>query len=343
MKAKLFFPLLVLLLAAFFLFPAAAAEYSGDAINEAAGGVEDPYPGYDIQYSLDTESGELRIYCGASGDREMQSFNSTDWLPWLADGLRDKIRTATIEEGVLSLARLTFRGCENLKTVYLPASITSIEDSVFHGCTSLETIYFEGNRQDFKKIEYDEVQNSPIAGTDARELIHYGESITVLLENQEGKVFDSYKIYSYFAGERYTVTPEAIDHMTYIGRKDEYKGKFREGDDREIVLTYECEHEYEIADLTKPCGSFCIYCTGDDPATEDEHLWEYTNEQKRSFLQPGIEEKYCLVCGTERYTEKYAYIWYVLVALGGILVLGGIALAIILPIRRRKKMKDLTW
>ena len=345
MKKTIFLITLLTLFACLFLLPAAAAVYEGDAVNRAE--VNEQVAFNDIQYRLDTDTGELRIFCGAAGEQPMLSYVNIKWVPWLSEELRGEVETVVIERGVTAIGKNAFFGCENLREVYIPDSVKLIEESVFYGCNALEKIHFAGSKLTFEKeVSYLETRNyieKDGGRLDALSFVEYGESITVELRNQDGVLFDSYTVGGYKIGDAYRVEPKEIAHMTYSGKKEAYDGRFRKGDDTTLVLTYTCAHAFAVADPTRPCGSFCTYCGGNDPDTMDAHDWHYLENQSRGLFREERVDRYCKTCGADDFQQKAPLILPILIVLGGLLVLGGIALAIILPIRRKKKMKDLTW
>ena len=51
----------------------------------------------------------------------------------------------------------------------------------------------------------------------------------------------------------------------------------------------------------------------------------------------------CTVCGATHSEYAQPYILYVGVVGAALVLIAGVALAIILPLRRRKKLRDMTW
>ncbi len=335
--------LLSLLLLSLFLILAvsvSAKTVSGKAVDEGVG--DDVLASYGIRYELDTDTGTLRIFCGEQ-EEEMLSYAKTALVPWLADDLRGHVRTVVVEEGVRSIGRYAFFGCENLTTLYIPQTVTRIEDAVFYGCESLSTVYYQGNQKDFAaKLTLSKDRND-VAGKPLRDVVTFGESVTVICENQEGIVFKTYTVGGYFKGDSFCIQPEAYPGMTYIGRQSKLEGSFIKQDAREYCLTYQCEHRFEMPDPGRPCGVYCAFCGMLDPETEQEHLWEITVKSERGFFTYMVEEETCALCGAHQSRTEPPYFVFIGTALLGLLVLSGIALLVIVPIRRRKKIKELTW
>lgn len=298
---------------------------------------------YQLQYELDTDSGELRIYTGSRGMQAMLPYARSTWIPWLKttepDVMRPFIRTAVIEEGVLSVGRYSFYQCENLREVYLPASIMKIDRTSFYEVPSLETVFYAGNQEDFERnVTLDKVRNDEMLNK-----IHYGESVNVICKNQHGEIFDSYTVGGYFVGDSFTVSARTYENITLdAGQKDE-TGTFVKNDAREYVYTYECQHSYALEDESIACKSRCVHCGHMNPDVYDLHEFEVTTDEKGGLFKSMKMSRTCTSCGyAESFTEP-AYILYVGVALGGLVAAVGIFLAIFLPIRRKKKIKEMTW
>ncbi len=313
-------------------------------------------PYYRMEYTLDTETGELNIFCGKGEDGEivyqqMLPYAKASWVPWMKSNQKKKIKTAIIHDGVQSVGRYSFYNCDTLETVYIPHSVVKINRTTFYNCDNLKTIYYAGTEKDFfYNILYDSVRNGVVDDvtgdqlTDIRDLIHYGESVGVVCKNQDGQTFYTYTVGGYFAGDKYTIVPKEMEGMTYTGEKSEITGKFKNGDDTVYVLEYTCEHEYIVEDPSKPCGKFCIYCGQIDPETKDEHEWqEPAVTSERGMLTPLQQSVTCKVCGAKVEEFKQPYILYVGVIGSGVVIGTAVILAIVIPIRRRKKLRDMTW
>lgn len=303
---------------------------------------------YKIRYELDTDTGVLRIFCGIVNPQNMLAYAKGAWIPWLKESMRSYIKTVIIEDGVTTVGQFSFYNCENLETVYLPHSIRRVDGSAFYECKSLTTIYYAGNETDFsEKVSYADYRNHFTLpnGTlkQVKDLVHYGESVTVYCKNQNGEIFDIYGVGSFHAGDRFSFSPKTYNGITYVGKKDVIEGKFMKGDRRVYVFEFNCPHEYEFLDGTVPCSYACIYCGCGNPKYADEHDWEVTSDMQRSFFTGMDIQKECKVCGVVMCYKEIAYMWYAAAGLAVLLVLALLALAIILPIRHKKKMKDLTW
>ncbi len=313
---------------------------------------------YQVQYTLDTDSGLLEIYCGTDADgnvkpQEMMSYARRTWVPWLQVGQYNKIEKAVLKDGIGSLGRYTFWGAINLKEIYLPHSVKQIDRTAVYQCPKLETVYYAGNEADFlANVRYDEVRNWQTEdGTTTGEIvyklydkIHFGESVTVNCLNQEGEIAKSYTVGGYFPGDEFSIIPQEYDGMTYVGEESEITGKFKKGDSRVYTLQYECDHEYVVKDPEAPCGSMCKHCRRADPNPTAEHEWEvyYTNSE-RGMLSPLDRVMICENCGMTHDEYAQPYMFYIGIGLAAAVIVTAVTLAIVIPVRRRKRLREMTW
>ena len=300
---------------------------------------------YQIQYELDTDSGVMRIFPGSRGDQKMLPYARATWIPWLKatqpNVMRPYIQKVIIEEGVLSVGRYSFYQCENLREVYLPSSIAKIDRTVFYEVPALETVYYAGNKEDFqRKVVFDGVRNERMMGK-----IHYGESVRISNKNQHGEIIETYTVGGYFAGDSYTVQARIYGEAITLNADQQttVSGTFLENDATEIVFNYQCNHSYHVDDPNAPCKSKCIYCGHMNPDVYDAHTFETQQEESGGLFKPVKMSRKCTVCDFSESFEEPARILYVALALSGVIVVVGVFLAIWLPIRRKKKIRDMTW
>lgn len=368
MKRILCFALLLCCIVPLLMMPTGAAKVTTDrALNQdwildSMG--DDPddaeafrlAPYYRMMYSFDHDTGVLDIYCGQNEEGEtvyekMLPYAKMTWVPWNTNGIKNNIKVARLADGVQSLGRYAFVECKQLEELYLPHSIYKINRTAVYNCKNLKTIYYAGNKEDFfYNIIYDEVRNGIVDDStgelvlDMRDLIHYGESVGVICKNQDGDVIKTYTVGGYFVGDSYKIVPEQIEGLTYIGKESEITGKFKENDDTVYELVYHCEHDYKVMNPAVPCGSFCAKCGKSNPDPAVPHTWgarEVVSE--RSLFKPLDATTTCTVCNAKRTEYKQPIVVYVAPVVLGVLVITGVVLAIVLPLRHRKKMKEMTW
>ena len=108
-------------------------------ITEANSGADDmkthllmnrAYCGNDVRWSFDADTGTLTI----EGSGNMYDYYDPENIPWHKD-YATSILYVDIKQGVTSIARYAFYGCENLINVTISNSVTSIGDSAFSRCS----------------------------------------------------------------------------------------------------------------------------------------------------------------------------------------------------------------
>lgn len=114
-------------------------------------------------------------------------------IPWNA--ILDEIETVIVEDGITSIGRMSFSGCENLTSVTLPDTLTLIGPFAFSGCSSLSSItipssvtyiafdsfdkkslkdiYYEGSESDWNNVKFYEIDGYELI-TDAK--IHFNNT-----------------------------------------------------------------------------------------------------------------------------------------------------------------------
>ena len=94
--------------------------------------------GENATWKLDLTTGTLTI----SGTGDMYDYQeNTSSLPWYSYGMTSVV----IENGITSVGKYAFNGCNNLTSVDLPASLTSISESAFYNCMNLESVDLPAN------------------------------------------------------------------------------------------------------------------------------------------------------------------------------------------------------
>ena len=109
------------------------------------------------------------------------------------------------------------------------------------------------------------------------------------------------------------------------------------------MLEYFCAHEYRQAEELQFCSRFCVYCGCCDPEYEDLHTFAIKKEIKRGLFRDGELDKTCSVCGLRRYQSELAYIWTVLTVASALIIVTAFVCSVYFPVRRWKRIKDLTW
>ena len=335
-----------------------------------------------INYTLDTETGVLDIYCdtegGAAEVEYMLAYIAPHWVPWQNENpgefstqmgengylefdpdnaLLQSVKTVRVHEGIGSLGRYSLAYGYEIEEIYLPHSLKKINRTVFYQCGSLEKIYYAGNERDFNKVVVDEIRNwygEDLSGNNTieedevifrfTEKVHFGESVTVVCKNEEGDVIQKYTVGGYFPGDEYTITPVELEGMSYVGEQAQITGKFKEDDDTVHELIYHCEHDYQLRNPRMPCSSFCTKCGRSDPDVHDLHDWsDPVVVSERGFLTPLDQSVICQKCNAKVREYQYPYGPFICIGVAAPILIAGIVLAIVIPIRRRKKLKEMTW
>ena len=125
-KRLLSFVLAVLMIAS--LLPATAL--AADIVDSGTCGAEGD--GSNLTWTLDRE-GVLTI----SGSGDMYDYGLSD-APWY--GIRSRVKSAVIADGVTSIGYKAFDDCTSLTSVTIPDSVTRIGERAFYDCTSLTSV-----------------------------------------------------------------------------------------------------------------------------------------------------------------------------------------------------------
>ena len=125
-KRLLSFVLAVLMIAS--LLPATAL--AADIVDSGTCGAEGD--GSNLTWTLDSD-GVLTI----SGSGDMYDY-SLSGAPWY--GIRSRVKSAVIADGVTSIGYKAFDDCTSLTSVTIPDSVTSIGEYAFYNCSSLTSV-----------------------------------------------------------------------------------------------------------------------------------------------------------------------------------------------------------
>lgn len=129
--------------------------------------------------------------------------------------------TVTIPDGVTSIGKDAFWGCDALKSITIPDSVISIGDKAFAGCTALENITIPNSVIN--------IGNYVFAGCNSLQSINVSEGNSHYL-SCGGVLFDKYKSVAVkFIAKRYIVT----DVIDWFGKDI----KFSDATDDEVTVT----------------------------------------------------------------------------------------------------------
>lgn len=90
--------------------------------------------GENVYWSFDDSTGTLTI----SGEGKMKDYNSSKDVPWTSH--KSILFKIDIKEGVTSIGKCAFAGCEWLNNITIPNGVTKVGSSAFSGCKSLKDI-----------------------------------------------------------------------------------------------------------------------------------------------------------------------------------------------------------
>ncbi|MBQ4577992.1 MAG: leucine-rich repeat protein [Clostridia bacterium] len=125
----------------------------------------------DIRWAYDSDTLILTL----SGEGELPEYVSGSYTPWTCRN--SSIVSAVVEDGITTLPPYTFEyvynmrsvqlpdtlesmatnafnECERLNNLRIPGSVRNITGDVFKDCYALTDVYYEGNYQDWQKVEY---------------------------------------------------------------------------------------------------------------------------------------------------------------------------------------------
>lgn len=67
------------------------------------------------------------------------------------------LTSIVIPDGVTNIDGAAFQLCTNLTSVTIPDSVISIGESAFFGCSNLKTVYYDGSKEQWRKIDIDDL------------------------------------------------------------------------------------------------------------------------------------------------------------------------------------------
>ena len=73
------------------------------------------------------------------------------------------IKSIVIPDSVQVLGLDTFANCESLQDIVIPASVKIICNNSFQNCDKLEKVYFEGELEDWLKIDFGDTYSNPLS------------------------------------------------------------------------------------------------------------------------------------------------------------------------------------
>ncbi len=105
---------------------------------------------YDLTWTLWKNTGDLKI----SGDGKMGDFAKNSTSAWRA--YADTIKSTVLADGVTTIGKFAFQGCNIMKSIEIPNSVTTIGKSAFADCERLKDVYFVGTEEQWKAIQVGE-------------------------------------------------------------------------------------------------------------------------------------------------------------------------------------------
>ena len=125
--------------------------------------------GHGLTWDFDFATGALKI----SGDGDMWDYWDITEFPWY--GIKDRIKSVELPEGITSISEYAFENCVNLSELIIPDSVISIGEYAFSGCSGIKELLL-GN-------ELETIGDYAFYGCSGIEKVDLRENITSIGEN----------------------------------------------------------------------------------------------------------------------------------------------------------------
>ena len=103
-----------------------------------------------VHWSFDENTGTL-TFSGTGNMKDYEwNFDESQYHQYCS-----KIKNVVIEDGVTSIGKKAFWGCENLEKIIIPSSVKSIGSNAFNGCPNLENINVDSENKYFSSLDGD--------------------------------------------------------------------------------------------------------------------------------------------------------------------------------------------
>ena len=233
-----------------------------------------------------------------SGTGNMKNWNSNSVTNW--HGMRDRVKTVIIENGVTSIGDRAFYTCESLTSIEISESVTSIGDWAFYTCESLTGIEIPSNVTSIEenaflwctRLKYIEVEENNIMYKDEEGVLYTKDGKT-LITYPAGRTKTLYRILNgtqfidewAFTGCYYLTNIEILEGMTSIGDNAFYKCE---------SLT-SIEIPSSVASIGQETFSYCeslnnIEVNENNTVYKDDNGVLYTKNGKEIIQYPGGKE-----------------------------------------------------
>jgi len=90
-----------------------------------------------------------------AGIRKIKIPNSVKVVDVCAFTCCENLKKVKIGSGLTEISPLTFLLCESLEKIVIPQNIKAIRGGAFSNCEKLKTVFYEGNKEEWDKVEID--------------------------------------------------------------------------------------------------------------------------------------------------------------------------------------------